>query len=66
MKQEQQCNGLLEICVDSVESAIAAERGGADRIELCADLIIGGTTPTESFFRAVRRVVDLPIHVSTG
>lgn len=54
---------FLEVCVDSVESALAAQNGGADRIELCANLIIGGTTPTESLFRVVRRVVDLPIHV---
>jgi len=54
---------VLEVCVDSVESALAAARGGADRLELCANLIIGGTTPGFALFEAVRRAVDIPIHV---
>ena len=53
----------LEVCIDSVESGIAAERGGADRIELCGSLEIGGITPGLGFFEQVRRQVTLPLFV---
>lgn len=54
---------VLEVCVDSVESAVNAAAGGATRLELCANLIIGGTSPDEDLFRMVRARVDLPIRV---
>jgi len=52
---------LLEISVESVGAAVAAERGGANRIELCADLRLGGLTPPEELMRVVRDAVRLPI-----
>ncbi len=52
---------LLEISVETLESALAAERGGADRIELCGDLSIGGVTPAADVLRAVRANLRIPI-----
>ncbi len=50
---------LIEACVDGYASCVAACRGGADRLELCAHLVIGGTTPSPALFRQVRR--DVPV-----
>ena len=54
---------VLEVCVDSVESAEIAAHGGATRLELCANLVIGGTSPDEDLFCMVRERVDIPVRV---
>ena len=54
---------ILEVCVDSVESAVNAKLGDADRIELCGDLVVGGVTPSLALYERVREKVDIPIHV---
>jgi copper homeostasis protein len=52
---------FLEISVESVDAAMAAERGGAQRIEFCSNAREGGTTPSPELLRAVRERVRLPI-----
>ena len=54
---------LLEISVESVEAAAAAERGGADRVELCSNLSVGGVTPDVRLIRAVRQQIQIPAFV---
>ncbi|HKL58980.1 MAG TPA: copper homeostasis protein CutC, partial [Sphaerochaeta sp.] len=44
----------IEICLESIESVIAAAEGGADRVEFCADLFEGGTTPSLGAFKVAR------------
>lgn len=53
---------LIEICVDNVESVLAASRGGADRIELCSALGLGGLSPSVSFLKYIRPLVDIKIY----
>jgi copper homeostasis protein len=52
---------VLEICVETLAAAVAAERGGADRIELCEELLAGGVTPRAESMRAVREQVKIPV-----
>ena len=54
---------IIEVCVDSVESAMAAERGGADRVELCDNLLEGGTTPSAGAIAIARERLGIKLHV---
>jgi copper homeostasis protein len=54
---------LFEACVDSIESARGALVGGADRVELCADLPAGGVSPGPGTIEVVRGLVRIPVHV---
>ena len=53
----------IEICVDSVEGALAAERGGADRVELCDNLMEGGTTPSAGCIRIAKESLKIGLQI---
>lgn len=53
----------IEICVDSLQSALSAQNGGADRIELCDNLIGGGTTPSLGMIELARKYLAIDINV---
>lgn len=50
---------LIEVCANSVESAIAAEHGGAKRVELCENLWEGGTTPSYATIEIARKKINI-------
>lgn len=56
-------NMLLEVCANSLESALNAQEGGADRLELCQNLEVGGLTPDLETLKQVKKQVDIPVYV---
>ena len=54
---------IVEICANSFESALAAQNGGADRIELCKQLAVGGLTPSYQLIKKVVSKLSIPVHV---
>jgi copper homeostasis protein len=54
---------LFEACVDSVAAAVAAQEGGADRVELCADLLEGGCTPSAGAIQLTRKLLHIGLNV---
>ena len=53
----------VEICVEGIASALAAAAGGADRVELCENLAVGGVTPSARGDRGRRERLTIPVHV---
>jgi copper homeostasis protein len=58
-----QDNVTIEVCLEDAISAIAAQQGGADRIEFCADLFEGGTTPSLGAFLTAKTHANIPMNV---
>lgn len=56
-------NYTFEICANSAESCVAAQQGGAQRVELCASMPEGGTTPSYGEIRMARKLIDIRLHV---
>lgn len=54
---------LIEACVDALDAALAAESGGASRVELCANLAQGGVTPSAGLIAAVVNALRIPVFV---
>jgi len=54
---------IVEICANSYESALNAKKAGADRIELCTELAVGGITPSYGLIEKVREEIAIPVHV---
>src|SRR5690242_13640720 len=54
---------IYEICVDSVQGVRAAKAAGAQRVELCANLLEGGTTPSRGTIKTARAISEIGVHV---
>lgn len=54
---------LVEVCANSLESAVNAQKAGADRIELCSELAVGGITPSYGLLKAIKKHISIPVNV---
>ena len=54
---------IVEVCANSLESAVNAQKAGADRIELCTELAGGGTTPSFGLLKLIKEHISIPVNV---
>ncbi len=54
---------IVEVCANSLDSALIAAKAGADRVELCTELAVGGITPSYGLIQLVKSRLEIPIHV---
>lgn len=54
---------LVEVCASSLESALIAQKAGADRTEICAELGVGGLTPSYGLLKSIKAQISIPVHV---
>ena len=54
---------IVEVCANSLESAVNGQKAGADRIELCTELAGGGTTPSFGLLKLIKEYVSIPVNV---
>lgn len=54
---------LVEVCANSLESALNAQKAGADRVELCSELAVGGITPSYGLLKKVKEHISIPVNV---
>tara|TARA_R110000765_G_scaffold143801_2_gene245545 strand:+ start:2538 stop:3305 length:768 start_codon:yes stop_codon:yes gene_type:complete len=56
-------NMIVEVCANSLESALNAQKAGADRIELCNELAVGGVTPSFGLLQLIKEHISIPVNV---
>lgn len=54
---------IVEVCANSLESAVNAQKAGADRIELCTELGVGGVTPSFGMLKLIKEQISIPVNV---
>lgn len=54
---------IVEVCANSLESALIAQQAGADRLEVCSELGIGGVTPSYGVLTKIREMLSIPVHI---